>query len=360
MIVSMTESFLFKICRESPKTCANCKLFHYCDRKCQKEDWNSFHKHNECKFYTKVWKRGFIVRPLCRATASFWLMLRLYLLIKAKPEVVNQKYLVSDGIELSFADLLSDDGKQQQFRMEIDVAVALFREIDSEFLSDKADVNLMTEVFHKIRINSHFIPHEVVNGAIGEAISVHLSALNHSCRPNTFGIIKGNGSKVRVLRDIAVGEEITMNFVNIDYPKSDRQVSLAKTKHLICKCERCEAGDTPEELEAMKRIIGRYRFRFSSPDAINSPVLFDMMVDDLQIREKYQGPFHPSLTHDMLDAVRVKMIDETPLTAKDKENMRMLMDKINTAWPITHGPDHAEFGALPLMNDRVNRLCAGS
>jgi hypothetical protein len=284
-------------------------------------------------------------------------MIRLYLLIKSQPDIVNQKYLMFNGTERSFADLMSDDGQNALFSTAAPMSFMLFSNIDKAFFGGMDDVSLMTELYHKIRINSHAIMSEDYSeGPVGHGLSIQISALNHSCRPNTCPVFKGNVAEVRAMRDIAAGEEVTMNYILPYKPKAVRHQELAESREFICRCEWCEAGDTPEELEALEKMAEVNRFRFMCPDAPKSPAMLQMMRDELVIREKIQGPFHPLLTNDMMGAIMAKINSKTSFTAKDKENMQILIEKVNKSFPITHGPDHSLFEFVSMLPEFLKRV----
>jgi hypothetical protein len=319
------------------------------------EDWNSFHKHNECKFYQKLPDVTDAVRNMfLSATGRCELMLRLFLLIRAKPEIVNQKYRMFDGSERSFADLMCDDGQLQRFETYKDMHVIPLKLIDPDLFGRECDLIQLTELFHKIRINDNLITDEGATTPVGLGLSIPLSSLNHSCRPNTYPVFKGKVVESRVMRDIAAGEEVTISYTIEDKPKPERHQLLAR-REFICKCDRCEAGDTPDELEAMKMIETMDEFRCNS-EAGDPSLRLNQMMDELLIREKYQGPFHFRLTEDMLFVVYKRMFHETPISEKEKQNMRILMEKLMKAFPITHGTDHPHFSFLSFLSQRMKSL----
>jgi hypothetical protein len=323
---------------------------------CQKEDWSSFHKHKECKFYRKILTTEDQHREEFKSSlhAPYDTMLRLYLMIKAKPEVVSQKYTMFNGTERSFADLMQDDGQLKKREKAVGFSIALFYQIDPTFMNSMEEVDLMREVYHKIRINSHFIQgNELV--PIGHGLSIETSALNHSCRPNLGVNFKGNKQEMRAMRDIAFGEEVTTNYIDQNFPKEVRHQQLAINWEFICKCQRCEAGDTPEELEGLKKMNEVNQYIASLPEAVRGAVMFDKMMEVLPIREKLQGPYNLALTHDMLLSAENRFFAKRTFSEKDKENMLMLMEKIMTAWPITHGADHWKYPDVLRLNEEVNR-----
>lgn len=283
-------------------------------------------------------------------------MLRLFFLIKSQPELVNQKFPMFNGSERSFADLSYEDGQNVKSEKVVKDSIRLFRNIDPAFLDNADDVRLMKQIFHKIRINAHGITADAITGSIAHGISMAASALNHSCHPNTGLIFKGSIPQLRAMRDIVVGEELTVSHVDNKLPKAERQ-KLLISRGFICKCERCEAGDPPDELDAAKfRWLAGYLNSLTTISAAEKRVLrFDTMTRELVAREKQEGPFSPGLTNDMMQAVRERLLSKASISELDQGMMLTLMKKIMTAWPITHGTDHRQYPDVLKLNEEVNR-----
>ena len=73
------------------------------------------------------------------------LMLRLYLLINAQPDIVNQKFTLFDGSERSFADLMTDDGQQYKakHRDAVRHVITVMPLLFDALFDGEADVRLM-------------------------------------------------------------------------------------------------------------------------------------------------------------------------------------------------------------------------
>jgi hypothetical protein len=107
------------------------------------------------------------------------LMLRLFLMIKAQPELMNQKYPMLNGSERSFADLIHDDGQNQQSAEEVDRVIRCFHQIDPSIAAadDEDEIRHLTEIFHKIRINAlHHAAETAGSPAAGSVLLIQHSA----------------------------------------------------------------------------------------------------------------------------------------------------------------------------------------
>jgi hypothetical protein len=351
MPVSFLRFHILIFCRKEPQKCGECESFYYCDVKCQKEDWKSFHK-KECKFVqAKRQLLGEGQKICCQLPGE--LMLRVYLLIKGHPEVMNEKYLMFDGSERSFADLLAEEGHVEMDADRTKMAISATAQIYPYLFSQDGDLLLLEEIVRKIRINSHFIT-DCEQNRIGQGISIRASALNHSCRPTAALVFKGDFAEVRVMRDIAVGDEVTVNYMGVLLEKAVRHKELAEKWKFICKCERCEAGDTPEELEGWERLkeIVMNQAYGHKETATQS---FKRVLEQATICEKIEGQFNPITTHALLMIAEHMFSHSFLFVEKDEQILLTLMDKLMTAWPITHGSDHRKYPDVLKLNEEVSR-----
>ncbi|KAJ2603515.1 hypothetical protein H4R99_002344 [Coemansia sp. RSA 1722] len=69
---------------------------------------------------------------------------------------------------------------------------------------------------------------------------------NHSCLPNASFVYSevGGFQAVRALDDISEGEEITISYIDVLRPRSERQTTLEAVYFFSCQCSRCAAGDS--------------------------------------------------------------------------------------------------------------------
>jgi hypothetical protein len=283
------------------------------------------------------------------------LMLRLYLLIKAQPDIVNQKFTLFDGSERSFADLMADDGQQEELKHKkrLDMSMQCISQICPSLLRHEGDVLLMKEIFHKIRINANAITDE--GERIGKAISIPASAVNHSCRQNAGFVVKGRIIELRAMRNVAVGEEVTNNYTCNQYTRKERHDFLAQLFAFICKCDRCEAGDTPGELEDSKRMHELEKIWNKLDREKDHALMFEITLVELRISEKIDSQFHPLISRKMMNGVLQKLFYSKSFTETDGKNLLMLMEKLMIAWPITHGTDHRRYPCLLKLNEEITQ-----
>ena len=212
--------------------CENCKRMYYCNKICKKND-RYIHK-LECETYRKSYND--LTDVFHR---NLW---RLYLLAKNIPSFMKDKEELKfdEQVSRSFDDLvtledeiLHDFDKMNKF---IDI-VRIFKKCQLEF-----DNNLLFKLYCKMCVNISVI-FDWNNQQIGTGLYLAESILNHSCIPNAG--VTFNGTKIRItaIKDIAVGEKITINYCNLENPTSVRKSEIKKRFYFDCNCQRCQEND---------------------------------------------------------------------------------------------------------------------
>jgi hypothetical protein len=79
--------------------------------------------------------------------------------------------------------------------------------------------------------------------ARGAAVFPLASSLNHSCAPNCeVAFAEDNAVFVVATRDVALGEELTISYVDASGADDERREELRETYGFECACARCERG----------------------------------------------------------------------------------------------------------------------
>jgi hypothetical protein len=183
---------------------------------------------------------------------------------------------------------------------------------------------------------------------------VPLAFIRHSCRPNAYVSFEGNKLIVRAKEDIADANDVTIakgNHHMVMLLKERRQSELALHYGITCDCDRCQAGDQPEEIADLKGL------KIPTESAFNEELKVNPMNPDLEVlsnefaagetgqymkqmtmRIKYEG-VTPELTEEMFNQA-VNIMDFVPKCADDKVVLKFLIEKLREMIPVTHGPGH--------------------
>ena len=209
--------FMTSYYRPELKRCSGCRLLQYCGSDCQLKDWRSFHKHGECRLFRKLSSVPDFVIEFLTKQQYVPLVLRTHLVLKAKPELMHQKFLMHDGTERSLADVPDDAEACGCHTTVFNSTHEALAFIDQSNFSEETATALLS-LFHKIRKSFLYMK----MGTSGLGLFVPISGLKHSCRPNASYVFKGKKLEVRPLRDIAEGEDVTIDLADLMKPKADR------------------------------------------------------------------------------------------------------------------------------------------
>ena len=341
--------------RDKLKRCSGCSLLQYCDKKCQTADWKSYHKNGECDFYHKL--------SACadHKVVNFFqwnhyasVLLRLFLLIRAKPDLMFRKFRLHDGNERCLNDLMDDEHDEDRSGMnplKFHLIYSALSQVDS-CLIGLPEFGFLKSLFHKLRINSFTITG--MEQRVGHALYIQSSVFDHSCRANAAYVFKGKRMEVRAMRDVAEGEEIRIQYVNTIALRDERRDKLWKGWGFVCACDRCEEGE--EDEQEKRELAADTAFHESMAaeqlnqlsDEERADFIFRGLIEVLPIKEKCVGPFHPHLTECMYRAVNAKCTQRN-MSAADMRDFVALLQKLQTSALITHGKDHEFDFMIPVL-----------
>ena len=80
------------------------------------------------------------------------------------------------------------------------------------------------------------------DGSLGGALDLLRSFTNHSCDPNAFVFFDGNQLRMRSIKPIKVGDEITESYVDLKSGVMMRRETLQSKYSFACNC-KSQASD---------------------------------------------------------------------------------------------------------------------
>ncbi|KAG9133732.1 hypothetical protein Leryth_018432 [Lithospermum erythrorhizon] len=80
--------------------------------------------------------------------------------------------------------------------------------------------------------------------AVGNAVYMLPSFYNHDCDPNAHILwIENTSARLKALRDIQAGEELTICYIDASMDRDARQTILYEGFGFRCNCLRCSSND---------------------------------------------------------------------------------------------------------------------
>ncbi|XP_030355442.1 histone-lysine N-methyltransferase SMYD3 isoform X2 [Strigops habroptila] len=206
--------------------CSQCKVAKYCGKSCQKEAWLDHKQECRCLKSTEpnfppdsVRLAGRIVFKLLRQ--SVCLSERLYSFSDLQSNIEQLSEEMKDGLR-HLAHTL-----QLYLKAEIQDASHLPPAID------------FFQIFAKVTCNCFTISN-------GEMQDVGVG-LYPSCAPNCVIVFEGYQLLLRSVREIQIGEELTISYIESLMPTSERQKQLMRQYCFECDCVFCQNQEKDAE-----------------------------------------------------------------------------------------------------------------
>ncbi|KAK4227007.1 hypothetical protein QBC38DRAFT_391919 [Podospora fimiseda] len=233
---------------ETTRACSGCQVAKFCGKKCQKLGWQLFHR-DECNTLKNI-KEMKSQNLLCHRVV--WWQQRGF--------VTNKVGKWVERMESHFRDWTDKEECQEIF----DVAMAVREETGG-----KVNVGFVWDLVPKMRTNCVRLRPATKKESVGFALDLVTATINHSCDPNAFVFWEKGEVRVRSLRKIEAGEEVTICYVDPTIDVATRGEMLEKEHFFTCRCLRCKAEEK-EETGWLKAAGGKFiAFRKAQKDIIN-------------------------------------------------------------------------------------------
>ncbi|XP_075453191.1 histone-lysine N-methyltransferase SMYD3 isoform X2 [Ascaphus truei] len=113
------------------------------------------------------------------------------------------------------------------------------------------------EYFGKVTCNSFTISDGEMQD-VGVGLYPSMSLLNHSCDPNCVIVFEGRHILLRTVKEIPMGEELTISYIDVKVNTHMRQNQLQRQYCFICDCHRCQSRDKDTDMLAGDEQASKY------------------------------------------------------------------------------------------------------
>ncbi|EPE31990.1 SET [Glarea lozoyensis ATCC 20868] len=189
------------------KLCAGCKSCGYCSQKCQLEAWRFGHK-SECSIFARQPNFIAIQRTMLRILIQYKsgelltpCLFKALLALKSDEEAWADSDAYSDYLSIA--------------------------QIAKHASGTRLEIESVWDILCKVLTNATAVqPAEVGTDGVylGTTLDPVISLLRHSCEPNVFIFFEGNQLRVRSLKPLKAGEEISRSYTwTEDSPRCQRE-----------------------------------------------------------------------------------------------------------------------------------------
>ncbi|XP_054839132.1 histone-lysine N-methyltransferase SMYD3 [Eublepharis macularius] len=358
--------------------CSQCKVARYCDIQCQKVAWQD-HK-RECKCIKNI-DPNF-------PPDSVRLVGRIIF------KLLRQSTCPSEEL-YSFSDLQSNFEKLSEEMKEglgyLTRALQLYLKVEIQDVSQLPPALDVFQTFAKVTCNCFSISNGEVQD-VGVGLYPSMSLLNNNCDPNCVIVFQGPQLHLRSIREIQIGEELTISYIDTMMSSAERQQQLKRQYCFECDCLMCRthskeafmlAGDeqawkevkevinkvtTPKSQEEWKEALVKYRTSFKKtgtllPDTnIYQLKLLDLAMDaciNLGLLEEallygnrtlepyrfYYSSFHPLRAVQMMRVAKLQYSQD--MFPQALETLKQAYDIMK----VTHGAEHSLVQDLMMLKE---------
>ncbi|CAE6468729.1 unnamed protein product [Rhizoctonia solani] len=211
--------------------CSGCGVYWYCGVACQSASWKRHHR-RLCAF-SKTYASSSAYNDATEETQTdICLLAHLAAEYFYKCDTLNEAQATSNPTVQTFWDLLQS---AQPHAGENLISPLSFT--SSSVLSAAAS-----------RFgNNNFVIHDARLVPYAHGVFATASrSFNHSCRPNAVAMFEEteNGVQmvIKLVEDVAIGEEICISYTDPASPDSKRRDALQHAYGFLCQCPRCVTG----------------------------------------------------------------------------------------------------------------------
>ncbi|XP_026551226.1 histone-lysine N-methyltransferase SMYD3 isoform X1 [Pseudonaja textilis] len=219
--------------KERLPRCSQCKIARYCGAHCQKEAWLD-HK-RECKCIKDI-DPNFPPDSVRLVGRIIFKVLR--------QSVCPSEELYSLSDLQSNVDELSEDMKEGLRHLA--KTLQLYLKVEIQDVSQLLPALDIFQIFAKVTSNCFSISNGEMQD-VGVGLYPSMSLLNNSCDPNCVVIFEGPQLHLRSIREMQLGEELTISYTETVMPTPERQQNLKRQYCFECDCIMCS---TPSKQDA--------------------------------------------------------------------------------------------------------------
>ncbi|CAG2102032.1 unnamed protein product [Medioppia subpectinata] len=173
--------------------------------------------------------------------------------------------------------------------------------------------------------------------SISGALCLEVLPISHSCSPNMAFVRKDGLMEIRAIKPIAMGEELTMTWIELFMDCEERPERLKAGLNMFgYNCNKCKLHlDKVIDFQEFEQLLDKETKHWNS-SKLGILHAYEMDPKFIQYLEAIYGEFHPSVTYFLLESF---MCFANSKEASDSL-LRLWFKRIERHVLVTHGSDH--------------------
>ncbi|KAI9357371.1 hypothetical protein DFJ73DRAFT_206763 [Zopfochytrium polystomum] len=232
------------------RRCGTCKQAKYCDAACQRRDFDAGHRWL-CRFWRDGAAAATALLPPGFDTSGIEFMVKLETAVsRGVPEAVATVGALVKDARAEDADPFCVASSH--------VALRVLQGAGGAAGAPRSTTAQLQHHLKRVRANAFELVSWGALDPYAEGLFLLGSLPNHSCAPSAVVVYDGRRQTVRAARPLAVGDPVTVTYVDAMTPRDKRRKELAAAYGFWCTCTVCAA---PDVLAPAGSALGRVRLR---------------------------------------------------------------------------------------------------
>jgi len=187
--------------------CAQCKTAAYCSRACQTKDWQSHHK-LECKHMKAGSEFNRFVDEVYHPSSAPQLVVDLFLTLRLL--TVYKGIIPAEVSAMEAVEFYLGDNECEFASVDTLIHLLIPQKLKTKFFNDdnEAAKLFLQSILRRFAPNNFGILNELQT-LVASGFYPNAAILNHSCSPNTILTYESNVLKIRLIKDVKEGEEVS-------------------------------------------------------------------------------------------------------------------------------------------------------
>ncbi len=160
---------------------------------------------------------------------------------------------------------------------------------------------------------------------------------------------------MKAIKQIRIGEQITINYCDIELPKNERQERLRKSFYFDCNCHKCLSNDYNIDYKHFESLNKELKKELNSLNP-NWPLISGVTTEMIVTCNQIYGKFHPESVSHLIPILRAKLQNKL----EDNQSLNRLICEVRYFVELIFGTNHSiykyllkEFHSISSLNNKI-------
>ncbi len=160
---------------------------------------------------------------------------------------------------------------------------------------------------------------------------------------------------MKAIKQIEIGDQITINYCDIELPKNERQEWLTKHFYFDCNCQKCLSNDYNIDYKRFDYLNKEFKKELNTWNP-NWPLISRITAERIVICNQIYGKFHPESVSHLIPILRAKLKNKS----EDIQSLNRFFCEVKDFVALIFGTNHPiykylikEFHSISSFNNKI-------